>query len=261
METNRPEKAPSGFAKLSLRERTMIFVLAIVAVAGMMGYFLLWPMMTEYGAIQTEIEDLKTREIDMRMQIEQKESYQQAYNVALVQYNQYAQYFYRPIDPEILDELITGLTLASGMSPQALSMSQLQVEGVPLYVATELAPHPVPEPTLPAEDESGQDGEGEGDETLSGDGSEATPAEPTPQASTSSYVYNAHMTAEGSRTAFYDLLARVQALDAIEIVRFDYTDPEIIKALEGSNEKDTVIPGRLNLDFKVYVFVEGMLAQ
>jgi hypothetical protein len=261
METRQPEKAPSGFAKLSLRERTMIFVLAIVAIAGVMGYFLLWPMMTEYGKIQTEIEDLENREIDMRMQIEQKDAYQKAYNEALVQYNQYSQYFYRPIDPEMLDELITGLTLASGLSPRAFSMSQLQVEGIPLYSATELAPHPVPEPTIPAEGGDGQDGSAEGDGTADGDGTETAPAEPAPPTNTSSYVYNAHIAAEGPRTAFYDLLARVQAMDAIEVLRFDYTDPETIKAPEGSNEKDKVTPGRLNIDFKVYVFIEGMLAQ
>jgi hypothetical protein len=255
METKRPEKAPSGWAKLSVRERTMIFVLAILAVAGVMGYFLLWPMVTEYGTIQTEYEDLQNQEVDMRAQIGQKEAYQQAYNEALVQYNAYSQYFYRPIDPEILDELVTGFTLASGLTPKSLSMTQLGTEGVPLYMATELAPHPVPTPETPAEG-SEESGENTGAE----EGTEPVPEAPAVQTNTACYVYNAHMTAEGTRKAFYDLLARIQPMNAIEIIRFDYTDPVIEKAPAGSNEKDKVTPGKLNIDFKVYVFVEGMIA-
>jgi hypothetical protein len=273
--------------KLSVRERTMIFILIIVAIAVVMGYFLLLPMMSEYKTIQTEYTELQDRELEMRRQIEQKESYQQAYNLALVQYNEYSQYFYRPLDPEILDELVTGLTLASGLSPVTMSMSQLSPEGVPLYTPTDLTLRPVPvqTPSAPAEAATGASasatgGEGESTGSDSGaDGAASSTAEgstdagatipvtdepvytePIPPASAASYIYNVHMTADGSRTAFYDLLARIRTMDAIEVVRFDYTDPITIKAPEGSNVKDTFTPGRLNFDLKVYVFVEGVPA-
>ncbi|MDR0875334.1 MAG: hypothetical protein LBN12_03895 [Clostridiales Family XIII bacterium] len=269
METKALEKAPSGLAKLSVRERTMIFVLIIVGIAFVMGYFLLMPMMTEYKTVQAEYTELQDREVEMRAQIEQKEAYQQAYNQALVQYNEYSRYFYRQIDPEILDELVTGLTLASGLDPVNLTMSQLTQEGVPPYTATNLAPQPIPviEPEAPADEASGapEDEPAAGED---GTGAGATePAfeepvytEPATSEGAASFVYTVEMTANGSRLAYYDLLARVKAMDAIEVVSFSYRDPVTEKAPAGSDAKDTFTPGELRFSLKVYVFVEGVPA-
>jgi hypothetical protein len=243
--------------KLKNREISMLFMLAIVGIAALTIYFVLFPMYTNLSVLEAENETLRAREIEMSTQIDRSAGYQQMHDEAKTDYSRYISYFYRPMDPETIDERISGMLIAHGMTPSTLTMTGLQVEGVPPYLAQELRAAPVPKPLDIRKDEStaaedGQESSGSG--TASADAGdpvgEAAPASPGQEEFEDyAFVYTVTVSAQGDREHLYTFLAQTAPMTAMEVTGFSYDDPV---------DKNT--PGTVNMTIKLYVFVEGVPA-
>ena len=248
--------------KLKDNEVSMLFILAIIAVAVLGIYFVLYPMFTKMNSLTEQIDELKATESEYKFQIAQTEIFQQQYEAAKLDYNKYFSYFHSPMDPEIIDERITSMLIDHKMTPAALSMTTLNVEGVPPYFADELRANPVPEPIGPEDEAPAEDTPAAGaedpyadEEQLNNYNEEAAQA-----AGNVSYafVYTVNVSAYGERDNLYTFLAQVAPMTAMHVMSFDFTDPT---STRGEDGKTTVTPGQINMQIKMYVLIDGVPAR
>jgi len=248
--------------KLKGNEVSTIVIIAIVAVAALGAYFILFPMFTKMGALSTEIENLKTKETEIKAQIAQTEIFHEQYEQAKTDYNVYFSYFHSPMDPEIVDERVTSMLIAHDMTPATLSMTTLNVESVAPYFAYELRVNPLPdaqgavadaETEAPPAEEAEADEPGEYDHiyNLQEDAAQAV------QDASYAFVYTVNVSAYGDRANLYTFLAQVANMTAMHVISFDFTDPVTTKDSDG---KATTTPGRINMEIKMYVLIDGVPA-
>jgi hypothetical protein len=259
----------------------MLFALLIVGIAVLTGYFLLLPMFTNLSALTDERDALKIQEDEMRLQIARTAEFQDMFDDAQAEYFRYISYFYEPMEPEMIDERITSMMIAHEMIPASLSMTTLVVEAVPLYMADVLRVSPVPVPLDSgagaadgvaggADGSGGSSGSGGGangadspafDAANEAGGTEAAPTPTQAQAADEygsyAFVYTIKATAYGKRDSLYDFLAQAAPMTAMEVTSFSYTDP----TSKASGEKDAASLGSINMEIKLYVFVEGVMAK
>jgi len=250
--------------KLKDSEISMLFILAIVAVAVLGVYFILFPMYTNMNSLTNEIDEMQAKEFEYRDQIAMTEIYQKQFKEAQSDYNSFFNYFHSPMDPEIIDERITSMLIAHNMTPASLSMSTLMVEGVPPYVAQELLVRPVPDITEPQEDSTttsvppvGDTGDMPYEGAEAADASLADPDDSIP-ADNYAFVYTITLSAYGNRDNLYTFLAQAATMTAMKIVAFDFTDPETTTDSDG---KSTTNPGEINMQIKMYVLIDGVPAR
>ena len=263
--------------KLKASEVRMLFALLIVGISVLTAYFLLLPMFTNLSALSDEVEGLQRQQDEKRLQIARTAEFQDMYDDAQSEYYRYISYFYEPMAPEMIDERITSMLLAHNMTPASLSMTTLQVEAVPQYMADELRASPLP--VMPDSDTAiivdgavatGAQGAGGGDvgdgpaPGTAADGADADAAETPSQASDGSdsyaFVYTIKATAYGKRDSLYAFLAQASNMTAMEVTSFSYADPKPETAAD-SGEKDAADAGSINMEIKLYVFVEGVMAK
>ena len=247
--------------KLKESEISTIFILVIIAIAALGVYFVLYPMFTNMNSLTDEIENLKVREYEYRAQIAQTEIYQEQFRDAQSDYNKYFTYFHSPMDPEIIDERITSMLIAHGMTPASLSMTTLAVEGVSPYRAEELRVNPVPEVVDPPGDEQvtpvppiGDIG----DEGIDVGSYFPDAAEDAPAADSYAFVYTVSVNAYGDRDDLYTFLSQVSTMTAMEVMFFSFTDSVSEKDSAG---KTVTTPGQINMDIKMYVLIDGVPAR
>ena len=251
--------------KLKENEISMLFILAIVAVAALGTYFVLYPMFTNMRTLTDEIDTLKNQESEYRNQIALTEIYKSQYEEAQNEFNQFFSYFHSPMDPEIIDERVTSMLIAHQMTPASLSMTTLEVESIPPYRAEELRANPVPESTEPPEDEGAGEvivppADGTDEDSDLGEyiydyiDDAALAAEEIAYA----FVYTVDVSAYGDRANLYTFLAQVAPMTAMHVISFDFTDPSSERDLEGVT---TTTPGQINMQIKMYVLIEGVPAR
>jgi len=246
--------------KLKESEISTLFIVAIIAVAALGVYFVLYPMFTKMNSLTDEIDALQAQEYSYRAQISQTEMFLEQYKEAQADYNRFFSYFYSPMDPEIIDERITSMLIAHDMTPASLSMTTLTVEGVLPYFAEELRINPVPD--LSEFPEDGQVtpvppiGEIGNEQVNPGDYYQSP--EDEIQADCYAFVYTVTVSAYGDRNNLYTFLSQVAPMTAMEIVSFDYTDAISQKDSDG---KTTTTPGQINMQIKMYVLIDGVPAR
>jgi len=240
--------------KLKDSEVSMLVILAIIAVAALGIYFVLFPMFTNMRALTSEIDELQMKEFEYKNQIAQTEIYQQQYKEAQSDYYRFFSYFYSPMDPEIIDERVTSMLIAHGMTPATLSMTTLNVEGISRYYAQELRANPLPETVEPP-----VDGEvtpvppiGELNDDPATSPEQVTPADAY------AFTYSVNVGAYGNRDNLYTFLAQVAPMTAMHVVYFDFTDPITTKDSSG---RSTTTPGQINMQIKMYVLIDGVPAR
>jgi hypothetical protein len=262
------EEKPGLSAKsLKPNEVKMLFGLAIVGIAALVIYFLLFPMFTNLTTLQQEIDDLTVKKNELTLQAARIGEFEQMYKDAESEYYHFISFFYEPMVPEMIDERITSMLIAHDMSPAALTMTTLQVEGIPPFMAEELRTNPVPAPVDAETDQAAADagaaGSGAtGDTALEDAANQAdATAAPPEEVVVDSYVfvYTVDVTAYGDRDNLYTFLAQVGGMTSMKVTAFDFKDKEIIKAAN-KGEKDTVVPGVINMEIKLYVYVAGVTA-
>jgi len=240
--------------KLKESEVSMLFILAIIAVAALGIYFILYPMFTNMRSLTDEIEDLQKQESEYKIQIAQTEIALKEYAEAQADYYRYFSYFYSPMDPEIIDERITSMLIAHDMTPASFNMTMLNVEGIPPYMADELRANPVPETTEPP---AGQEPPAEGPEAGLPGVPDQTIAPPT-VADSYAFVYTVTVSAYGNRDSLYTFLAQVSTMTAMHVTSFNFKDPSTERDADG---RATTIPGEINMQIKMYVLVDGVPAR
>lgn len=259
------KKAPS--LTLKPREVNMLFALAIVGIAALVIYFILLPMFTNISVLEDDIDAMEAQRGEYVLQIAKTREFKDTYEKALSEYSEYSSYFYGPMIPEMIDERITSMMISHGMTPATLTMTTLEVEEVPHYKAEELRANPVPE--IPEEGadiaENPKGGSSEtGNPMDQGDAAEAaagTAAENKGGGKSGSYVfvYTVEASAYGDRDELYTFLAQVGPMTAMEVTAFSFEDATKVKSTT-AGEKDIVVPGTINMEIKLYVFVEGVTA-
>jgi len=239
---------------------SMLFILAIIAVAALGIYFVLYPMFTNMKSLTGEVDELQVKEYEYKNQIAQTEIALKQYEEAQADYYRFFSYFYSPMDPEIIDERVTSMLIAHDMTPASFSMTTLTVEGISPYMADELRTNPVPETTEPP---AAQEPPAEGSEGNLPDIPDPTPApQPAPGFSTPAdsyaFVYTINVSAYGNRDNLYTFLSQVSTMTAMHVISFNFSDPTTERDAEG---KTTTKPGEINMQIKMYVLVDGVPAR
>jgi len=244
--------------KLKDNEVSMLVILAIIAVAALGIYFVLFPMFTNMRALTDEIDELQMKEYEYKSQIAQTEIFHQQYKEAQSDYYRFFSYFYSPMDPEIIDERVTSMLMSHGMTPATLSMTTLGVEGISKYYAEELRVNPLPETLEPPADSEATPvppvGE-TGDDPMS---SIDTQPDQVGPADAYAFAYTVNVSAYGNRDNLYTFLAQVAPMTAMYVVSFDFTDPITTKDADG---RSTTTPGEINMQIKMYVLIDGVPAR
>ncbi|MDR0853377.1 MAG: hypothetical protein LBN34_03315 [Clostridiales Family XIII bacterium] len=268
-----------GFKKLSRRERVMIIALVIIVFVGAFIYFIALPMMSSFNSLKTEVMELQDKDFEMRTKISQTESYKDAFDQAEADYNKYTELFYKPMAVEVLDELVTGMIVQSGLVPGTLSMSELVAADEAPYTAATLGgsgtmPETADDSAVSAEaatdaatDEAAGSGEADTAEALpiSGTegGGEASEAVQQPVAEANPvYAYTVNISAEGGRELFYKLLTAVRGTASTELVSYQISDAETYSVQaasvgsEGGGSAPAVVTskGSISMQIKIYVF-------
>jgi len=247
--------------KLKESEVSMLVILAIIAVAALGVYFVLFPMFTNMRELTGEIDELQAKQYEYRNQIAQTEMFQQQYKEAQADFYRYFNYFYSPMDPEIVDERITSMLIVHEMTPATLSMTTLEVEGVPPYLAQELRANPLPESIEPQQEEAPATPPPAEDMPADDPTAQAEP-EPVPEeeaiVDAYAFVYTVNVSAYGTRDMLYTFLAQAATMTAFYVESFDFTDPVTTKDTDG---RDIVTPGQINMQIKMYVLIDGVPAR
>ncbi|MDR3305837.1 MAG: hypothetical protein LBS85_07450 [Clostridiales Family XIII bacterium] len=113
---------------------------------------------------------------------------------------------------------------------------------------------------------AGTDTAGTADDTALPPAGGETSAPSEAAANVSSFVYTIDINATGSRSSLFTFLEKVAGMSAIEVTMYDFTDPMLKSSLgnlglAGSGVKQEYTPGYVNLQIKLYVFIEGASAQ
>jgi hypothetical protein len=220
-----PPNRPKGLlASRTKRERTMIYLLIIVALGAALIYFVALPGLTKINDLTDEVAALEEQEMQYRAAIAQTESYEQSYADSLAAYDRAREMYMRPMTPESLDEMITRLLLAADLEPETLSLKPLALEPVARYIPASLS--------------------AEGESSASSD-------------ERSSYVYNVNVSASGTLKGLRTLLDNVAGMNGIRLASYTYTEAKTGDA--GAAGSSAKAPGKdtFSLVFKIYVFVEG----
>jgi len=253
------EKIDSGFKKLSQKERTLLFILAVVAIAVLGVWFLLLPAYNSISTVYEELETLKSQEFEYRNEIMLAEMYEKMLDDAQAEYEKYSSYFYDLMEPESIDERITGMLTDNGMTPATLSMTLLEVKGVLPYTVSELRVNPVPKPVdSEADNEGGESDSGE----PAGDGAE-TDKDDAEAKDSKSFVYTVNITAHGERDNLYDFLTQAAGMTAFEVTSYSFgtkiATTEAAAASDAAANADS--QELIKIEIKLYVFVEGVAVE
>jgi hypothetical protein len=267
------ERALAGaLARLSMRERVMLGVLAALVAASAAALLVVLPAFDRMASLRIEIGTLQDEKAALLQTTDLSPQYRDDYKGALKEYKDYRRLYYPFLHPESIDKSVTGLLLEAGLEPLRLTMGPLAREDLPAYVEHALVPRPVPVPQDDGKKKDGEEGAtgagageteagaaaaaGTGDAAAAGveAGSsaeavgEAAPAPaPAPAPGASVYCYTVDVEATGEQEALYRLLAQVRSLTAMETVSFSYTPPA----------PESPPSGDIRLQLKLYAFIEG----
>jgi type II secretory pathway component PulM len=271
------KKTPSAaLAKLSARERAMVVGLVVIVIIAVLVFVIYLPAQDNIAALEDKIVELEEEYIGYEQQIAMTPSYQESYESAKAEYNAYQQFFYPFLNPEEVDELITGMLRDYKLEPVRLTMTALSEESLASYVAEPLVAGAVPEPT----DDSASEGEGEGEgpaaigearndaalsavEGAAGDAAGSTDTTApgvdldTAEKDTTVYVYTIDVQADGTSTELLKFLDKTKSKNGFEVVNWTFTDPGESKSIAGAISDTGKTTGSVQLQIKLYVFLGG----
>jgi hypothetical protein len=231
----------------------MIYALVIIVVVAVLGFFLILPALSNVTALRAEVQELADRDINTRNVIAQTEQYQRMYDEAKVDYDTYKKLFYLPMDPEALDETITGMLVNHGLEPINLTMTPLGTETVSYFAPPPLVASAVPEKSTDGSLAVATDTAISGVDAALADS----------MGGMNTFVYTVDVNADGDRSELFDIIEFVRNTPSLEVLNYNYTDPteEIIYGMFGEDPTTTRTAGSVSISFKVYVFIEGVSAQ
>jgi hypothetical protein len=223
------------FEKRTKRERVLLCAMAIIAVCATLVCFLVIPGMNRLEDLQAEVTSLENERLIYSTAISQSPVYQQACRDAQSTCDEAKGRLFVPMDPESLDETISGYLISSGFDLTSLAMTPLHVEGIDDFSGI------VSKPAI-------EDG--------------------TAAATRSTFAYTVNVTAAGYRSNLYRLLDKIQKTDGVELAAYQFGG-----AAEGDDNRAAGVTGAkgqsglpdsekstATMTFKVYVFVEGRSA-
>jgi len=253
------EKQSVSLKNLKSGELKMLLTLVVVAVAALTIYFILFPMYQGLAVLEEENKTLRTQAAEAQNQIDKIPGFQNMLDEARNDYYRYIGYFFNPMEPELLDERITSMLIAHGMTPSAFSMSTLEVQGIPPYEAQELRANPVPVPLGSEDEETGEGQTGSALENAAENAEAAAEGAEEIIYDDYAFVYTVTVTAHGDRNNLFTFLAQVAPMTAMFVTDYSYTDPVVTEPTTPGGTKTTT-PGIINMTIKMYVFVEGVTA-
>ncbi|MDR0357279.1 MAG: hypothetical protein LBH63_02815 [Clostridiales Family XIII bacterium] len=240
----------SILASLSKRDRILIYAMVVIIVSGAIIYFGVIPGADKYRELQGDIATLEQKENDYKNAIAQIDRYKKEFAEAQETYAELRPMFNSPMDPESLDEMITGLLLAANLDPQTLSKQPLGLVEIQPFGSAHLTTGETPE------------------------GEDATNPEGNAGDASSVFVYTINVSAKGTVLDLSALLTNVVGKTGVRIASFTYSkasgdvDTIInadsldaigdIAATSGDSDAIRMVDQiDVSLVFKVYVMVDG----
>jgi hypothetical protein len=144
-----PSALTKRIKKLSMRERVMIVALVVLAIAGVLAFFVVLPAIEAMQNIRTEIENLEAEKSDIHVEPDLTPGYREQIELAVKDYENYQNFYYPFMEPETIDRTITDLLLDNSLTPIRLSMSSIVTVDLLPYSTRTLVPKPVPAVEIP----------------------------------------------------------------------------------------------------------------
>jgi type II secretory pathway component PulM len=274
--TSKLKPAGNPLKKLSTRERVMIVGLLVVVVIAMLLFLIYIPAQENIAALEDREAELQQEYSSYENQIAQTPTYRVAFDSAKVKYNAYQEFFYPFMNPEEVDELITGTLRDNKIDPERLTMTALSEEPLSHYTAVQLVPNAVAEPEEPSngtetasgggalgenrnssalnEVESAAGTAGTTDATGTSSGSATSSANDpgvdlaTADKDTTVYVYTIDVQADGSFASLQKYLDKSKSKYGFEIISWSFVEP---------TAGDILNTGTIQMQIKLYVFLGG----
>jgi cell division protein FtsL len=278
----RQSPAAAAFARLSQREKVLIYALIVIGACVALVMLLILPTLDNIRTLEEEALQAETTKQEYVQAIAEGAGADQAIEEAQAAYEASQEKLFAPMSPEELDTTVTGYLVKAGFDPSTLTLSLLAPEQVTPYAPLPISDTQLPEnPAVQASAaEEGTSG-GTAMDTAAGDaattvdatataGEPATTAGDTATAEESATAgeeipidmtgtetaavgglirsYTVSITAEGGWNNLYKLLSRIKATDGAAITQYSYTE---------SVDPDKADGGSFSMTIKLYVFVES----
>jgi cell division protein FtsL len=275
--------AAAAFARLSQREKVLIYALIVIGAAVALVMLLIMPALDNIRTLEEEALQAETTRQEYVQVIAEGAGADAEIEEAQAAYDAAREKLYSPMTPEQLDQAVTKFLVKAGFDPSTLTLSELATEDVTPFspVAISDAQAAVgdsgAEAGVTEEGDTGDSGvtatdEGaavaDGGATADADGGAtaddtaatdetATTDETIPvdmtggeqdPASGSIRSYTVGVTAVGGWSNLYKLLAAIDETDGVAITQYAYTE---------STDPDKVSKGSFSMTIKFYVFVES----
>jgi hypothetical protein len=243
--------------KLSLRERAMLGVLIILAIAAVLVFLVVLPAVDKINGLEAEIGTLQEEKANIHVEPDHTPEYQALLEGAAQDYENYQRFYYPFMDPETIDKTVTNMLLSNDLYPVRLTMSAADPASMPLYFAS-ASPLPKPVPTTDelADEDEAEDGanandgdagtdagtEDSANENASDQQGRTEDAAMVAEAAASDsaidgsgvddstgsliYCYTIDLEAHGWMDDLFTFLEEARGITAMEIVSYSYTDPE-----------------------------------
>lgn len=244
-----------AIAKLSLREKVMIWALVIIAIVMALIFLLILPAQDRLMAAEQNNDTLINEENRTRLTIASMPTNQEVLAAAQARYDENLDLYQADMLPEDIDRMITGMIVDAGFSAVSLSMGPFAYETVESFTgeasaweqpSTEVTPA-VDETTATGEVDEGQaqGAEATGQETTVQGGSAtndatsgldtavtsgATGDEVQQGGSSDVKVYTVYVTMNGYEESYYAFLDRVIPLSWMKIETSTFNPPPTLYA-------------------------------
>lgn len=109
--------------KLTKREKTMLYILALIIILICGFYFFLIPEYNAYSQMKSQVEETKLTAYSIRQNIENSEAVREKADEMSSELSSESSVYYPPMAEWELDNLITGMLQKHNLKPQSLQVS------------------------------------------------------------------------------------------------------------------------------------------
>lgn len=125
------------FYDLSPREKTLLYILLIVAIVSVSIYLLLVPTGDKHAVLKTTLADEQYKEQEMRMIIESRPAIEKSIANTNKQIQAYENKLYPLMTNEEIDKVVTTMFLKNNLKPLDLRLVDTSAQDIPAFLAAE----------------------------------------------------------------------------------------------------------------------------
>ena len=107
---------------MTKRDRNLLMILLVLVVVVLIGYYIIIPTNKNNKTLQSDITAAEAKWEELEQKVIQLPAVQKQYENKLVEYDEAVQYFYEPMESQIIDRMLTGIVLERGMFCDTLNI-------------------------------------------------------------------------------------------------------------------------------------------